>query len=827
MLTPDDILQDRYRIVRRLSHGGMGAVYEAIDRRVKSTVAIKETFAMTEEGRRAFRHEAQRLANLEHEVFPKVFDHFEEGEGLYLVMQVVRGEDLAERLKERLSYHEGPFSPVKVLEWADQLLDALEMLHEYNPPIVHRDIKPSNLKLTQRGKIILLDFGIAKGVAGLMSATDGSIKAASPNFSPLEQILKIDETSIETLSSISEESVEKILRKGTGPRSNLYALGATLYCLMTGKLPTDSRLRALAIWAGRQDPLQSAGKLNTQVTEAVSDVLMQAMALDPNDRIANAASMRQRLREAVGEPIYTPPTIPLMELERRKDEARRRAEATTELQPIEEGERPWSEEETSRRDTEAQRERKTQEAIRLATEERERRDAWERQRAEEGERQQAEAAQRGSEEQRRKESAQARAEEEPRRHVEKEHAADETRVVEDERQESEAQRLATAEAEPRQANEERRRTEQQLSMREAGLEEEHTVEAQQPIVSAQRTLGAMPSDSLSVETIKTPSPERGALIGGESKPLVAAPNGRNRRATLVSVIGLVILVIVVIVGLRRYWENNNNQLASSNSSLGNNPSGTVQGGSVSASNLDGTATPSPAQSVTPPTGMVYVPGGEFTMGRDGDPTGYESPAHKVMIDPFYIDLYEVTREDYQKCVDEKKCQPPSIWESNKFPDGTTKLPVTGVTWSDANAFASWAGKRLPTEEEWEFAARGGAKEFRYPWGNEWKDGLANANPSSKGLAEVGSYQAASPFGAFDMVGNAWEWTASPFKAYKGGGGPAITDAMKRLKDLKVIRGCMYKCNKDQATATYRRGLPARGYRDYNDMGFRCAKDATK
>lgn len=795
MLTPDDTLQDRYRIVRRLGHGGMGAVYEAIDRRVKSTVAIKETFALTEQGRRAFRHEAQRLANLEHEVFPKVFDHFEEGEGLYLVMQLVRGEDLAERLKERMTFHEGPFSPQKVLEWADQLLDALEMLHEYRPPIVHRDIKPSNLKLTQRGKIFLLDFGIAKGVAGLMSGTDGSIKAASPNFSPLEQVLKIDEPSTETLSSISENLVEKVLRKGTTPSSDLYALGATLYCLMTGKLPTDSRLRAMAVWTGRSDPLQPANKVNSQVTEAVSNILMQAMGVEPDSRIVDAATMRRSLREAVHRPGYIALGTSLpRELDQwSKEEAKRRVNAETEIQPPEEEERPWSGEATFQRNAEPQRETETQETIRLAIDEGGRLDVDERKSEAKVTQQQTDSVHQSTEPARRKGSLTS-PQVESGRPAETEHIGEEiyTEKVENE---ARAQRLVTAEAEALQTSKDGRSTQPLGLLLETIPEEEHIAETQESTAPSQ----------LTVETISYRSPvERIDPPWSES----GAPTNRKFRAALIGVMGVAALIVLVLA-------------------IGKYRGSIVPGGRVPTNSLEEVAAPSPTESVTSPPNMVYVPGGEFTMGRDGDLIGYESPAHKVNISPFYIDVYEVTREDYQKCVDEKKCQPPSIWRSGKFPEGTAKLPVTGVTWDEANAYASWVGKRLPTEGEWEYVARGGQKQFRYPWGNDWQAGLANANSTFEGLTEVGRYRGASPFGVIDMVGNAWEWTASPFKAYGNNEIPEITEAMKRFKNLKVIRGCMYKCSKDQATTTYRRALPANGYIDYSNTGFRCAKDASK
>lgn len=225
----------------------------------------------------------------------------------------------------------------------------------------------------------------------------------------------------------------------------------------------------------------------------------------------------------------------------------------------------------------------------------------------------------------------------------------------------------------------------------------------------------------------------------------------------------------------------------------------------------------PATQPTPPPGMVYVPGGEFRMGRnDGD--DYERPEHLESVKPFFIDVYEVTCEEYQKFINDTGHRPPPNWINKRHPADAARKPVTGVTWDDANSYANWAGKRLPTEKEWEFAARGTDGRL-YPWGNEWKEGLANARSILKGMAEVGTYKGISPFGAYDMVGNAWEWTASEMKAYLGGKLPR-----KANQKGKVIRGGTHESDWKAATTTYRRGWGAPGEADFGNTGFRLAKD---
>ena len=279
MLSPETILQGRYRIGRQLGQGGMGAVYEAIDQRLDTIVALKETLFTDERLRKQFEREARLLARLHHQALPRVSDHFSEGDGQYLVMQYIPGEDLFEMQAQR----NGPFPQADVLRWADQLCDALDYLHTQDPQIIHRDIKPQNLKLTARGQIILLDFGLAKGSAGPMSivTTSASIFGYTPNYAPLEQVQGL----------------------GTDARSDIYSLAATLYHLLTNVKPPDALSRAGALINGEPDPLALASAVSTQVSPAVAAVLAKGMSQKRDDRYASASEMREAMCAASTQPL--------------------------------------------------------------------------------------------------------------------------------------------------------------------------------------------------------------------------------------------------------------------------------------------------------------------------------------------------------------------------------------------------------------------------------------------------------------------------------------------------------------------------------------------
>jgi len=271
LLLPETILQSRYRIVRELGRGGMGAVYEAIDQRLGHTVALKQSLTSNAQVWKYFEREARLLARLNHPGLPRVSDYFTEDGRAFLVMQFVDGDDLATLLAQQ----PGPLPRNAVVAWADQLLDAIIYLHTHDRQIIHRDIKPHNIKVTPSGQIALLDFGLARAQRRTEDETSGlSIYGYSPRYAPLEQIHDT----------------------GTGPQSDIYALGATLYHLLTGMKPADAISRATAMVNSQPNPLTPAHEINAAVGQELSMILARAMAANAADRYQTAREFREALR---------------------------------------------------------------------------------------------------------------------------------------------------------------------------------------------------------------------------------------------------------------------------------------------------------------------------------------------------------------------------------------------------------------------------------------------------------------------------------------------------------------------------------------------------
>lgn len=238
--------------------------------------------------------------------------------------------------------------------------------------------------------------------------------------------------------------------------------------------------------------------------------------------------------------------------------------------------------------------------------------------------------------------------------------------------------------------------------------------------------------------------------------------------------------------------------------------------------------------------MVLVPAGEFVMGSNAGCYD-ESPAHKVNVDSFLIDKHEVTNSQFEQFVKSSGYHPQGPWRRG-YGAAQDNFPVRFVTWYDAVAYTKWAGRRLPTEAQWEKAA-GGGRGLTYPWGMQWKDGMARLGVEvESGPVAVGSFpKGASNYGCLDMAGNVWEWVNDWYDRYyyqslpapaRDPAGPADgsppeerfiktkTAAGNERSTRKVIRGGGWAGSSDDARRTRRMWANPRYW--LNDTGFRCA-----
>jgi formylglycine-generating enzyme required for sulfatase activity len=254
-LSPGQVLNKRYRIVSPLGQGGFGAVYRAWDLNLERPCAVKENLDTTAEAQKQFKREAKILADLSHTNLPHVYDHFiAPGQGQYLVMDFVEGEDLQKMLE---SQGNQLLPEDLVMSWIGQVCDALIYLHSQNPPVIHRDIKPANIRITPDGKAMLVDFGISKVYDPNMKTTKGA-RAITHGYAPPEQY-------------------------GTGktdPQTDVYAIGATTYKLLTGIIPPAS----VDISTGNRPPPPPVDAENPSVTPGVSKAVEDAMQINRSDR---------------------------------------------------------------------------------------------------------------------------------------------------------------------------------------------------------------------------------------------------------------------------------------------------------------------------------------------------------------------------------------------------------------------------------------------------------------------------------------------------------------------------------------------------------------
>ncbi|MBI3538212.1 MAG: serine/threonine protein kinase [Chloroflexi bacterium] len=283
ILTKGTLLEDRYLIQSLLGQGGMSRVYLAYDQRLNVMVAVKENLQTNSSARALFEREVNILANIAHPNLPRVTDHFQDNinRQQYLVMDYVDGPDL-----QTLIERKGAVPEEQARGWMKEIFDALQYLHTRTPPIIHRDIKPANIKITSEGKAMLVDFGIAKEYqAG--QATIVSAPSFTPGYAPPEQY-----------DGMATEC------------SDVYALGATLYAVLTGTTPPESTLRLHSGKSLEPPSRRAPGK----ISENMERTIMHALELSASQRWSSIGEMR----DALDGKFAAPETVLLPELDTRQ-----------------------------------------------------------------------------------------------------------------------------------------------------------------------------------------------------------------------------------------------------------------------------------------------------------------------------------------------------------------------------------------------------------------------------------------------------------------------------------------------------------------------------
>ena len=241
-----------------------------------------------------------------------------------------------------------------------------------------------------------------------------------------------------------------------------------------------------------------------------------------------------------------------------------------------------------------------------------------------------------------------------------------------------------------------------------------------------------------------------------------------------------------------------------------------------------------ADSVQEPPGsddeMVLIPGGLFGMGQGALPADaggsyMDKPMHEVVLEPFFFDRCEVTNAQYLAFCQATKHRLPEFWGRKEYCSGSDfpQHPVVGVSYGDAQAFAAWAGKRLPTEAEWECAARGGLPGKDFPNGDELGPNEANFAPNGKAPVAVASFKA-NGYGCYDMAGNVTEWVADWYDRDAYSASPRQNPSGPAVGRFRVFRGGGWHSGKSCCRVHYRNALPA-NFVDFN-LGFRCARSVS-
>ena len=295
----------RYRIDSPVAENGSSAVHAAYDTTSDAKVYVKEivvrlgkvtTLSQQENSRLAFENAARRISGFRHDSILQVTDFYSEVGRQYLVLEDVDGTDLHTLLSAKAQQH----SVEHILDWADQLLDAVNYLHNQTPSVLHRAVCPKNVKLAGSGRVKLCGVTVTDESGNDLSTAITDVNDGSLNYSPLELIWDgLDSASQKVILSSYDDRSERILKEPADVRSDVYSLGATIYFMLTGRVPIDPLERSIELLEGNRDPLKSPNSIDARVAPEISDVVMRALEIKRENRFDSAMIMRQVLRTSV------------------------------------------------------------------------------------------------------------------------------------------------------------------------------------------------------------------------------------------------------------------------------------------------------------------------------------------------------------------------------------------------------------------------------------------------------------------------------------------------------------------------------------------------
>jgi len=658
----------------------------------------------------------------------------------FLVMEFVNGRSLQDILAE-----EKVMSPERALEFACAIGAGVGAAHRQN--IVHRDLKPLNI-MTQTGQPIaeglkILDFGLAKIKSGELLGSFVQAKTSGMMGSPFYM------------------APEQWSDDEPDARADIYSLGIILYQMLAGDVPFKGSSIPSIMKKHLTLPPPSFKSAGIEVPPRLEAVVRHALEKEISARTPSVEIFIAELREAVAagglaaapgrqtgavvpdETIYAPASTTGTQQQSTSESAYDLMDGTISSSALS------AEEQAKLAASRESFDREQKEKERIAREELAR-EAEERRKAQE--------------------------ERERQRKLEEE------RILKEKQEREERERLQREQMErvERQARE--------LEERLARLATSIPPPPQTTVIDPEAT---QVHPGVKTETVGNNSfpGQAPAVYDRTAAPLVVSIPPKTKSNSLL-LIGAVVLVVLLIGGATAAYF-----ILRPKPIIG-----------VADNSTKPTPLPTSEADASIKADLVEIPGGTFQMGRnDGPPQ--ERPEHAVTVQKFFMDRTEVTNAEYAQFVHDTNYEPPVEWINGKPLPGQEHWPVVNVSARDAEAFAAWRSKRdgvsyrLPTEDEWEFAARSGGDYKSFPWGNAWETNRAvvkEANPRP-----VGSYsQGKNRWGVVDLIGNASEWTSSKASVYAG-----AAQIPPENKDWMVLRGGSYASDPDNLqipiSATYR------------------------